>query len=269
MPTSPAELSVRPRPFFVMNGIAAGYGGSRVVDGVTAHVGQGEIATIIGPNGSGKSTLLKAVTGDLPLLAGTISLGGRDVTGLRRDQLVRSGVGYVPQEREVFAPLTVRENLEMGGYLLKRSELPEAMDRVLALFGDLAGMLGTPAGRLSGGERKMLALGRALMHHPTVVVLDEPTANLSPIASKAVLAEQVPALAAAGKAVLLVEQRALDALNISDWAYVMVAGTLRVQAAARDVLSRGDIGEMFLGRSITAPGNGSDPDAVSRGDDGH
>jgi len=269
MPTSPAELSVRTPPFFVMSGVAAGYGGSRVVDGVTAQVGQGEIATIIGPNGSGKSTLLKAVTGDLPLLAGTISIGGTDVTGLRRDQLVRTGVGYVPQEREVFAPLTVRENLEMGGYLLKRSQLPEAMDRVFALFGDLARMLGTPAGRLSGGERKMLALGRALMHDPLVVVLDEPTASLSPIASKAVLAEQVPALAAAGKAVLLVEQRALDALNSSDWAYVMVAGRLRAEAAAADMLSRGDIGEMFLGRSIAGPGNGRDADTVSRGDGDH
>jgi branched-chain amino acid transport system ATP-binding protein len=264
--TSPADQSVRPQPFFMIDGVAAGYGGNRVVDGVTAQVGRGEIATIIGPNGSGKSTLLKAVTGDLPLLAGTISIGGKDVTGLRRDQLVRSGIGYVPQEREVFAPLTVRENLEMGGYLLKRSQVGEAMDRVFALFGDLARMLGTPAGRLSGGERKMLALGRVLMHDPTVAVLDEPTANLSPIASSAVLAEQVPALAAAGKAVLLVEQRALEALNVSDWAYVMVAGSLRAEAAAHDMLSRGDIGEMFLGRSITGAANGHEADGVP-GDD--
>jgi branched-chain amino acid transport system ATP-binding protein len=258
--TSPADQSVRPQPYFMIDGVAAGYGGNRVVDGVTAQVGRGEIATIIGPNGSGKSTLLKAVTGDLPLLAGTISIGGKDVTGMRRDQLVRSGVGYVPQEREVFAPLTVRENLEMGGYLLKRSQVGVAMDRVFTLFGDLARMLRTPAGRLSGGERKMLALGRVLMHDPTVVVLDEPTANLSPIASSIVLAEQVPALAAAGKAVLLVEQRALEALNVSDWAYVMVAGSLRAEAAAHDMLARGDIGEMFLGRSITGAANGREAD---------
>jgi branched-chain amino acid transport system ATP-binding protein len=269
MLTSPADLSVRPEPFFVIDDVAAGYGGIRVVDGVTAQVGRGEIATIIGPNGSGKSTLLKAVTGDLPLMAGAISIGGKDVTGLRRDQLVRSGVGYVPQEREVFAPLTVRENLEMGGYLLKRSQVPEAMDRVLTVFGDLARMLGTPAGRLSGGERKMLALGRVLMHDPAVVILDEPTANLSPIASNAVLAEQVPALAGAGKAVLLVEQRALHALNVSNWAYVMVAGTLRADSPAREMLSRHDIGEMFLGRSITGADNSHDADKASRGDGGH
>jgi branched-chain amino acid transport system ATP-binding protein len=241
--TSPADQSVRPQPFFMIDGVAAGYGGNRVVDGVTAQVGRGEIATVIGPNGSGKSTLLKAVTGDLPLLAGTISIGGKDVTGLRRDQLVRSGIGYVPQEREVFAPLTVRENLEMGGYLLKRSQVGDAMDRVFALFGDLA-----------------------RMHDPTVVVLDEPTANLSPIASSAVLAEQVPALAAAGKAVLLVEQRALEALNVSDWAYVMVAGSFRAEAAAHDMLSRGDIGEMFLGRTITGAANGHKADGAP-GDD--
>jgi ABC-type branched-subunit amino acid transport system ATPase component len=269
MPTSPDEPAIRPQPFFVIDGVAAGYGGSRVVDGVTAHVGKGEIATIIGPNGSGKSTLLKAVTGDLPLLAGRISIGGKDVTGLRRDQLVRSGIGYVPQEREVFAPLTVRENLEMGGYLLRRSEVPDAMDKVFALFGDLARMLATPAGRLSGGERKMLALGRALMHDPTVVIMDEPTATLSPIASKAVLSEQVPALAAASKAVLLVEQRALDALNISDWAYVLVAGSMRAEGAAHDMLSRNDIGEIFLGRTITESGDGRDAHTVSRGDGGH
>ena len=268
MLTSPGKVTARPRPFFVITDVAAGYGGSRVVEAVTAQVGQGEIATIIGPNGSGKSTLLKAITGDLPLLAGTVSIAGKDMTGLRRDQLARSGVGHVPQEREVFAPLTVRENLEMGGYLLKRSQVPEAMERVFVLFGELKRMLATPAGRLSGGERKMLALGRVLMHDPSVIVLDEPTANLSPIASSAVLRDQVPALAAAGKAVLLVEQRALDALNISDWAYVMVAGSLRADGAAADILARGDIGEMFLGRSGNQTENERDPQTASRHDGG-
>ncbi len=268
MPTSPGDLRARPQPFFVVDGVAAGYGGSRVVDAFTAQVGLGEIATIVGPNGSGKSTLLKAITGDIPVMDGTVSMGGKNVTGLRRDQLVRVGIGHVPQEREVFAPLTVRENLQMGGYLLKRSQVPEAMERVFELFGDLARMLGTPAGRLSGGERKMLALGRVLMHDPLVVVLDEPTANLSPLISNVVLAEQVPTLAAAGKAVLLVEQRALDALNISDWAYVMVAGGIRAEGPAADIRSRDDIGEMFLGRSTAAADNSHDEERASRGDIG-
>jgi ABC-type branched-subunit amino acid transport system ATPase component len=249
MLTSKVETRVRPRQFFVLRDVVAGYGASRVVTGVSASVGLGEVATIIGPNGSGKSTLLKAITGDIPLMDGTISMGDEDVTGLRRDQLVRLGIGHVPQENEVFASLTVRENLEMGGYLLKKSAVPDALQRVMRLFPSLERMLGMTAGKLSGGERKMLALGRVLMHDPKIVVLDEPTANLSPVASKAVLSEQVPALAAAGAGVLLVEQRAMHALEVSDWAYVLVAGSVRVEGRASDIRSRGDIGEMFLGLS--------------------
>jgi ABC-type branched-subunit amino acid transport system ATPase component len=246
MPISPAE-SPRPEPLLVVEDLEAGYGSGLVVRGVSAQVAAGEIATVVGPNGSGKSTLLKAITGGIPSAGGRVLIGADDVTNLRRDVLVRSGVGYVPQEREVFRALSVRDNLAAGGYLLRRSELHRAMDRVLTMFPRLARLLPSHAGNLSGGERKMLAMARVLMLEPRVMILDEPSANLSPTASEALLGETVPALASSGAAVLLVEQRAVQALEVSNWAYVMVSGRFDVDGPAKVVAARSDIGELFLG----------------------
>jgi branched-chain amino acid transport system ATP-binding protein len=254
MPTSRAEQD-RPPPVLLLEDVAAGYGSSLVVDGVSARVGRGEIVCVIGANGSGKSTLLKAVTGDLPIRRGRVTLDGHDVTNLSRDLLVRRGVGYVPQDREVFASLSVRENLLIGGYLLRRRkrELTEAMDRVFMTFPALAKLARSTAGSLSGGERKMLALGRALMTSPQVIVLDEPSAGLAPAVGREVLAERIPALAESGTGVLLVEQRALQALEHSHWAYVLISGKVEVTGTAADVVGRGDIGELFLGRAAEIP----------------
>ena len=260
MPTLPVELrgdARRPEAYLAADGIVAGYGATIVVHGVSVAVGSGEIACVLGPNGSGKSTLMKAITGDLPTLAGNVLLGGDDVTGRRRDQLVRRGLRLVPQENVVFNSLTVRENLTMGGYLLKRRQVPEELERVLDTFPTLKPLQSAMAGRLSGGERKLVAIARALMTKPSVVVLDEPSASLSPQASELLLGEQVPALAASGAAIVLIEQRALQALTAADWAYVMVAGHVEVSAPASDVLARGDIGELFLGRRPGAPRRGS------------
>jgi ABC-type branched-subunit amino acid transport system ATPase component len=238
-----------------MDGIEAGYGASLVVGGFSGSVGAGEIVTIIGPNGSGKSTLLKAVTGGLPVRGGKVLLDGADVTNLRRDLLVRRGLGYVPQENEIFKSLSVRENLEIGGYMLPRSQVQEAVERVLAIFPALSHLLHSHAGQLSGGERKMLAVGRMLMSSPRVVVLDEPSANLSPAASRQVLAEHVPTLARLGAGVLLVEQRALKALEVADRVYVMVGGRVALEGTPADIHSRGDIGELFLGKTAASPSN--------------
>ncbi len=231
-----------------------------ILSSVSISVGQGEIACIVGPNGSGKSTLAKAVTGDLPIRNGTVRLGGADVTNKRRDQLARLGVRLVPQENVVFDSLTVRENLEMGGYLLRRREVPAAVERVVETFPSLRKLQKATAGRLSGGERKLVAIGRAVMSEPKVVVLDEPSASVAPAVSSVLLAEQVPALAASGVAVLLIEQRAVQALECSDWGYVMVAGRIEVSMPAPEVLARGDIGELFLGRRA----NGTDPTWAER-----
>jgi ABC-type branched-subunit amino acid transport system ATPase component len=233
--------------------LVAGYGAAPVVHGVDVSVGAGEVATIVGPNGAGKSTLLKAITGQCEILGGSVRLEGDDVTGLRGDRLARRGIGYVPQVKDVFAALTVQDNLEMGGYLLSRRDVSERIDEVLGTFPALAQMRTRTASKLSGGERKMLAIARVLMLRPHVIILDEPTANLSPALARDVLEHQVRALAQAGSAVVLVEQRASEALAVGDWGYLLVAGRLSVSAAASELLAREDIGELFLGRSAHPP----------------
>jgi len=254
MPTSsdsPGTDDGRERPPAVLRlaDVAAGYGAAPIVSGVSLSVGPGEVVSVIGPNGAGKSTLLKAVTGRLPLMAGAVSLGDRDVTNMRGNLLARLGLGFVPQVRDVFDTLTVTENLEMGGYLLPKARLAGRIDAVLTAFPALAGMRSRTAGRLSGGERKMLAVARVLMLEPAVLVLDEPTSNLSPDLSRAVLRDQVRRLADAGTAVLLVEQKAFEALGVSDWAYILVAGRIEISGPAGEILDRPDIREVFLGRS--------------------
>jgi len=254
MPTSsdsPGTDDGRERPSAVLRlaDVAAGYGAAPIVSGVSLSVGPGEVVSVIGPNGAGKSTLLKAVTGRLPLMAGAVSLGDRDVTNMRGNLLARLGLGFVPQVRDVFDTLTVTENLEMGGYLLPKARLAGRIDAVLTAFPALAGMRSRTAGRLSGGERKMLAVARVLMLEPAVLVLDEPTSGLSPDLSRAVLRDQVRRLADAGTAVLLVEQKAFEALGVSDWAYILVAGRIEISGPAGEILDRPDIREVFLGRS--------------------
>jgi len=245
MPTSSAE---RPQPVLEVRDLVAGYGAAPIVHGVAVSVGAGEVATIVGPNGAGKSTLLKAITGQCEILGGSVHLEGNDVTGLRGDRLARRGIGYVPQVKDVFGALTVQDNLEMGGYLLPRRDIAARVDEVLATFPALAQMRTRTASKLSGGERKMLAIARVLMLRPRVIILDEPTANLAPTLARDVLEHQVRALAQAGSAVVLVEQRASEALAVGDWGYLLVAGRLTVSSAASELVAREDIGELFLGR---------------------
>jgi branched-chain amino acid transport system ATP-binding protein len=237
----------RPAPILRAEGITSGYGGVPVVRGVSISVGKGEIVAVIGPNGAGKSTLLKSLVGILRLSGGKILLGADDVTGHPPEDLAKRGVGYVPQVQDIFEPLSVRENLEMGGYLLKDSEIDGRIKEVCDVFPLLAPMMRRRADKLSGGERKMLAIGRVLMLDPKVLLLDEPTANLAPILADAVLREQVRRLADAGKAVLLIEQRARAALQIADWTVVLVSGVTRLEGRPRDLLERSDFEAMFLG----------------------
>jgi ABC-type branched-subunit amino acid transport system ATPase component len=262
MPTSSADPVRRGKGGLVVEGLGAGYGGELVVREVDLEVGEGEIATVVGPNGSGKSTLLKGITGVIVVSEGRVLLRDQDITRLGTDVIMRRGVGYVPQLNDIFAPLTVEENLQAGGYTLRKSEVSASMQRVMEIFPMLGVMRSRTAGRLSGGERKMLAIGRALMVQPPVLILDEPTANLSPALARIVLEEYVARLKAAGVAVLLVEQRAREALKVSDWGYVMVAGRLAVSSSASELADRDDMGELFLGRarngsaSVRAVGTG-------------
>ncbi|MGI8506383.1 MAG: ABC transporter ATP-binding protein [Solirubrobacteraceae bacterium] len=227
--------------------LTAGYQGSPVIHGVSISVDPGEVVSIVGPNGSGKSTLLKSIVGLVEILSGKVFVGDREVTGWASEDVARIGVGYVPQVDDVFAPLTVRENLEMGGYLLKGREIAGRVEHVLEVFPQLSKMAGRRAGKLSGGERKMLAMGRALMLEPALVVLDEPTANLAPMLASTVLHEHVRQLASTGASVLVVEQRARAVLEISDRAYVLGGGQLRMQGAPAELAASPEFVDSFLG----------------------
>ncbi len=227
--------------------LTAGYGGSPVIHGISLSVAPGEVVSIVGPNGSGKSTLLKSIVGVVETLSGRVVIGETDVTGWRSEDIARLGVGYVPQVDDVFAPLTVRENLEMGGYLLKSREVAPRIEHVLTVFPRLAEMMSRRAGKLSGGERKMLAMGRVLMLSPALVVLDEPTANLAPQIAVTVLETHVRQLARTGASVLVVEQRAKAVLRISDRTYVMGGGQLRMEGTPSELASSPEFVDSFLG----------------------
>ncbi|HXF19819.1 MAG TPA: ABC transporter ATP-binding protein [Streptosporangiaceae bacterium] len=228
-------------------GITAGYGGDPVIRDITVAVAPGEVVSMVGPNGSGKSTLLKSLVGLVHVAAGTVRVGEADLTGRSPEEIARAGVGYVPQVDDVFSPLSVRENLEMGGYLLRRQEVTGSIERVLAIFPRLGRMLGRSAGKLSGGERKMLAMGRVLMLNPGVFLLDEPTANLAPKVAAALLSEHVRQLALGGAAVLIVEQRARAVLAISDRTYVLGGGEVRMAGTPAELAASPDFVESFLG----------------------
>jgi branched-chain amino acid transport system ATP-binding protein len=243
------ELVPAARPHLEVIAVEAGYGAVPIVSGVSLQVGRGEIVTVVGPNGAGKSTLLKAIVGFLPLMSGEVRVAGDRVDHLGT-RLARIGVGYVPQSNDVFTPLSVRENLMLGGYLCSRRVLRTRVEQVYELFPALHGLEGRVAGRLSGGERKMLALGRALMAAPTVLILDEPTANLSPELSDRVLKEHVRGLAKREVALLLVEQKARQAMAVSDRTYVLVAGKVELAGPPAELLKRADFGDVMLGQAV-------------------
>ena len=231
-------------------GVTAGYGGDPVIRDITVHAEPGQVVSLVGANGSGKSTLLKSMVGVVHVTAGTVMVGDVTVTNRPPEEVARAGVGYVPQVDDVFAPLTVRENLEMGGYLLRPKEVRPRIDHVVTVFPRLASMLTRPAGKLSGGERKMLAMGRVLMLEPSVFLLDEPTANLAPAIARSLLEEHVRNLAQGGAAVLIVEQRARAVLAISDRTYVLAGGEVRMEGTPAELTATPAFVESFLGGTV-------------------
>lgn len=227
-------------------GVTAGYGGEPIIRDVSFSVGWGEVAVVIGPNGAGKSTLLKAVMGILTSRDGEVVVDGTDVSRFRPYELARCGVAYVPQVNDIFGRLSVTENLEMGGYQLPRSEHPGRVEAALEMFPVLGKRRRQRADTLSGGERKMLAIGLASMIHPKVLLLDEPTANLSATLGNAFLEEHVRRVADRNISVVLVEQRAVEALAIGDAAYVMVGGTVVSSGPASTYSDSKAVANLFL-----------------------
>jgi ABC-type branched-subunit amino acid transport system ATPase component len=227
--------------------VTAGYGGDPVIRDISVSAAPGEVVSLVGPNGSGKSTLLKSLVGIVRISSGTVRVGDQDITNQPPEEIARAAVGYVPQVDDVFGSLTVKENLEMGGYLLHRRQVAERVERVVAIFPRLGGMLGRGASKLSGGERKMLAMGRVLMLDPGLFLLDEPTANLAPKVAAELLEEHVRRLAASGAPVLIVEQRARAVLAISDRTYVLGGGEVRMEGTPAELSGRPDFVESFLG----------------------
>jgi branched-chain amino acid transport system ATP-binding protein len=229
--------------------LTAGYGGPPVIRGISLGLGQGQVAVIAGPNGAGKSTLVKSIVGHLRCVSGSVTAGGRDITNHPPEKIARSGVGYVPQNEDAFGTMTVLENLEIGGYLLKKRAVGQRIAEVMEVFPALGRMRKRHVSRLSGGERKMVAIGRVLMLRPRLLILDEPTAGLAVALTTELFERYIPALSATGVGVLLVEQKATEALRVADWGYILVSGQVHVSEPASTILSRPDIGEVFLGGS--------------------
>ncbi len=225
--------------------MTGGYGGADILHGCDIAVEKGEIAVIVGPNGAGKSTAMKAMFGMLKLRHGRVTLDGADITGLSPQDRVKAGMGFVPQSNNVFTSMSVQENLEMGAYI-RDDDFAGTMDQIFDLFPVLKQKRRQPAGELSGGQRQQVAVGRALMTKPSVLMLDEPTAGVSPIVMDE-LFDRIIDVAATGIAILMVEQNARQALNIADRGYVLVQGRNRFTDTGEALLANAEVRASFLG----------------------
>lgn len=226
--------------------LEGGYSNVKILNGIDLHVNEGEFVTIIGPNGCGKSTFLKVLFGLATHHNGTVLHGNEDVSGWRTDKLVNRGIAYVPQIDNVFPSLSVKENLQMGGVNLKTKELTACIERACNMFPDLNERMNDLSASLSGGERQMLAISRALISNPKFLLLDEPTAALSPKYQQEILAN-IDALRTEGITVLLVEQNARLSLARSDRGYIFSGGKVVYTGSAKSILDDPNIGDYFLG----------------------
>ncbi|HBG98908.1 MAG TPA: ABC transporter ATP-binding protein [Rhodobacteraceae bacterium] len=233
------------QPFLDAIGMTGGYGAANILHDCTIRVGTGEIAVIVGPNGAGKSTAMKAIFGMLRLKHGRIVLDGENISHLTPQARVAKGMGFVPQNRNVFPALTVQENLEMGAFL-RRDDIAETMEQVFALFPILKDKRRQAAGELSGGQRQQVAVGRALMTKPKLLMLDEPTAGVSPIVMDE-LFDRIIEIARTGLSILMVEQNARQALEIADHGFVLVQGENRYTDTGRALLADPEVRKSFLG----------------------
>jgi branched-chain amino acid transport system ATP-binding protein len=240
--STPADVA----PALEVKRLTAGYGGPPVIEGVSIVARRGAITAIVGPNGAGKSTLLKAIAGLIRTTGGTVSVEGTDVTGQPADKLVKKGIAYVPQVANVFPDLTVRENLEMGGYS-RKSGVHARIEHLFQLFPDLKVASHRRANVLSGGQRTMLALARGLMIDPAVLILDEPSAGLAP-RFQSLIWERIEEIRATNVAVLVIEQNTRETLRHAQWAYVLVLGQNRLEGPGRDLLEDDEVINLYVGR---------------------
>ena len=229
-----------------VKGLKGGYGSVQILNGIDLYVDEGELVTIIGPNGCGKSTFIKVLFGIADRYEGVLLHRGMDVSSWRTDRLVQRGIAYVPQVDNVFPSLTVHENLQMGGLRLRSSLLTQRIDRACEMFNELKFRMNDLAASLSGGERQMLAISRALISNPTFLLLDEPTAALSPKYQQDII-ERINELRKQGITVLIIEQNAKLSLARSDRGYIFVGGKVARVAPASDLLHDPNIGAYFLG----------------------
>ena len=231
--------------YLVGEAMTGGYGDADILHECTIGVDEGEIAVVVGPNGAGKSTAMKAVFGMLGLRSGRVLMNGEDITALKPQERVRKGMGFVPQTNNVFPSLTVLENLEMGAFV-RADDVADTLSQVLELFPVLREKADQPAGELSGGQRQQVAVGRALMTQPKVLMLDEPTAGVSPIVMDE-LFDRIIEVARTGIAILMVEQNAKQALHIADKGFVLVQGRNRYTDTGQALLADNDVRKAFLG----------------------
>ena len=231
--------------FFEGTNLTAGYGGVDIISSCSLEVNKGEIVAILGPNGAGKSTAMKAMLGLINLTSGQVYIDGKDISNLRTQDRVKEGIAFVPQTKNVFTGLTVEENLEMGAHL-RTDDFKNVIEEVFSLFPILKEKRKQLAGELSGGQRQQVALGRALMIKPTVLMLDEPTAGVSPIVMDE-LFEHILKVKETNVAILMVEQNAKQALNISDRGYVLVTGKNKFSGSGKELLNDPEVRRSFLG----------------------
>lgn len=238
-------------PLLEVEGVVAGYGvGPDILTGVSVTIEEGKSYCIVGPNGAGKSTLLRTIAGFLKPRAGQVRFDGVAMNGARPDQMLAAGVCFVPQDASLFPTMTVRENLAMGGYLIKdRSLLRQRMEMVYETFPALAERKGQNAGTLSGGEQQMVTLGRALMIEPKVVMIDEPSLGLAPMIADQIF-EKIRGFRQLGITVVLVEQNAVKGLESVDWGFVLDLGSLEFEGPADGILADPRIRELYLGKQL-------------------
>ncbi len=232
-------------PYLSGDHMTGGYGDADILHDCSIGVDKGEIAVVVGPNGAGKSTAMKAVFGMLPLRAGTVTIDGEDITHLKPQERVLKGMGFVPQTQNVFPSLSVQENLEMGAFI-RNDDYAGTMAQIFDLFPVLHEKRQQPAGELSGGQRQQVAVARALMTQPKILMLDEPTAGVSPIVMDE-LFDRIIEIARTGIAILMVEQNAKQALAIADKGFVLVQGENRYTDTGAALLANKDVRKAFLG----------------------